>query len=290
MSNKKRNIKKQHKKTMVRVQTIIFTLFGSYIIHREGEIWVGSLIKLLKPFGLSENAIRLALSRMTRQGLLQSRKAGRRSYYSLTEKGHEWMLGGQHWTLDRDYKPWDKKWRLFIYNIPEELRHLRDALRKKLFGIGYGSLSSSVWISPYDLKEELAKIFDNIKVADYVETFEAKYGGLKEAKKLAAKVWDIRGLENRYVEFLNTYSPLFAAYRERVKRKDAIDPGECFAERFQLTAEYIDIALDDPMLPFELLPADWAGLAAKKICLEYRNLLTPEANKFVDSILKNDKP
>ncbi|MCK4225492.1 hypothetical protein KAX29_01220, partial [candidate division WOR-3 bacterium] len=96
-------------------------------------------------------------------------------------------------------------------------------------------------------------------------------------------------LENRYVEFLNTYSPLFAAYRERVKRKDAIDPGECFAERFRVTAEYIEIALYDPMLPLELLPDDWAGITAKDICLEYRKLLAPEANKFVDSILRDSK-
>ncbi|MCK4226119.1 hypothetical protein KAX29_04425, partial [candidate division WOR-3 bacterium] len=64
MSKIKRNKIKQHKAKAVRIPTIIFTLFGSYIIHREGEIWVGSLIKLLKPFVLSENAIRLALSRM----------------------------------------------------------------------------------------------------------------------------------------------------------------------------------------------------------------------------------
>jgi len=65
MSKIKRNKIKQHKAKAVRIPTIIFTLFGSYIIHREGEIWVGSLIKLLKPFILSEIAIRLALSRMS---------------------------------------------------------------------------------------------------------------------------------------------------------------------------------------------------------------------------------
>lgn len=250
---------------------------------------MGSLIKFLKPFGLSDNAIRLALSRMSKLGLLRRRKIGRESYYSLSEKGDRWMLGGKRWALEKEYRPWDKKWRLLVYNIPEELRHLRDTLRKELRGMGYGSLGGSVWISPYDFGEELTKFFDRVGVADYVETFEAKYTGLRDGRELTARVWDIRGLEKRYVQFLNKYSPFLSANKEKTRKKEVIDPGECFTQRFRVTAEFIDIALDDPMLPLELLPADWAGLNAKKICLEYRAHLDPEANKFVDSIFRDSK-
>ncbi|MEE8597003.1 MAG: hypothetical protein V3T09_04255 [bacterium] len=42
------------------------------------------------------------------------------------------MLRGQHWALEKEYKPWDKKWRLLTYNIPEKSRRLRDTLREKL--------------------------------------------------------------------------------------------------------------------------------------------------------------
>ena len=289
MSKIKRHIKIRNKRSKARSATIIFTLFGGFITPRGGEIWVSSLIKLIKPLGLSENAIRLALFRMSKQGLIYLRKIGRESYCSLTKKGNEWMLGGQHWALEKEYKPWDKKWRLLTYNIPEKSRRLRDALREKLRAIGYGSLGGSLWITPYDLKKELAWLFDKVKVAEYVETFEAKYTGLRDSQKLAAQAWDIQGLRKQYMNFLRKYSLLLAAHKEKIKKKKVIDPEECFAQRFQVTAEFIDIALNDPMLPLELLPANWAGLKARKICLEYWKYLTPEVNKFVDSILKPRK-
>ncbi|MEW6455574.1 MAG: PaaX family transcriptional regulator C-terminal domain-containing protein [Acidobacteriota bacterium] len=273
----------------MRTLTIIFTLFGGYIMPRGGEIWVSSLIKLLKPFNLSETAVRLALSRMAKQGLIQSRKIGRQSYYSLSEKGKEWMLKGKHRALEREPKPWDKKWRLLVYTIPEELRSLRDTLRDELRRLGYGSLGSSLWISPYDFKEELERIFDKLKVAEYVETFEAKYTGFREEQELISKVWDIRGLERCYKEFYNQYASLLAAHKRKIERKEAVDPGECFVQRFRLTVEFIDIAMDDPMLPLELLPVNWAGSKAKKIYLEYRELLTSEANKFFDSVFESSK-
>ena len=271
---------------MVRTPTIIFTLFGGYIIPRGGEIWVGGLIELLKPFGFSENSVRLALSRMSKQGFICSRKIGRKSYYSLSEKGRQWMLKGKDWALNREYKSWDKKWRILIYNIPEDLRHLRDNLRKELQSLGFGSLGISVWISPYDIKEKLAKLFQKVDVADYVETFKGEYIGELEGQKLINKAWDIWGLEKRYNEFLNKYYPLLNEYKDKIKKKEVVDLGECFAKRFRLTTEYIEIALFDPMLPLELLPTQWAGLKAKNVCFEFRELLTPEANKFVDSIFR----
>lgn len=51
------------------------------------EIWVGSLTRLLGRFGMSEQAVRVAISRIASQGWLKARKVGNRSYYSLTPRG-----------------------------------------------------------------------------------------------------------------------------------------------------------------------------------------------------------
>ena len=268
----------------VRTSTIIFTLFGAYVNPRGGEIRIRNLIELVKPLGLSENAIRLALSRMMKQGLLRKRKVKRDIYYSLSKKGDSLMLGGKRHALEKEQKRWDKKWRLLVYTIPESLRHLRDTLRNKLISMGFGSLGSSLWISPYDFNKKLSKLFRELKVTDYVETFEANYKGLHDSKKLTARAWDIKGLEKQYKEYLLKYNPLLTKYKRNIKNKKKISPGDCFAHRFRLTAEYIDISLNDPMLPQEILPANWVGLKAKNICIEYWKLLTPDVKKFVDSI------
>ena len=62
------------------------TLYGDYVRHKGGEIGIGSLITLLENFGLTEQSIRSAVSRMCRMGLLKARRDGPKSYYSLT--GH----------------------------------------------------------------------------------------------------------------------------------------------------------------------------------------------------------
>ncbi len=288
MSYKKRYKKNQHK-NKVRIPTTIFTLFGAYIIPRDGEVWVGNLMKLLKPFGLSSNAIRLALSRMSRQKLLISRKKGRRSYYSLSKRGYNWMLYGRHRGLEREYKYWDKRWRFLIYNIPEKLRSKRDTLRKKLYSMSFGSLGPSIWLSPYDFEKELMMILDKLKLSEFVETFESKYTGIHDEKELIKKAWDVKSLEYRYKEFLNKYSPRFVFYKNKIKKKEYIDLGECFKDRFKSSAEFIDIALDDPMLPRQLLAVDWVGYKAKEIHKELQEILAPEANKFVDEIFKESE-
>jgi len=289
MSKKKRNLKSRHKRVQARTTTIVFTLFGAFIIPRGGEISVSGLIRLIKPLGLSENAIRLVLSRMSKREWLQSRKIGRESYYSLSREGNKKMLAGKNWALDKKHKPWDGKWRLLSYNVPEHVRHLRDTLRQELLCLGYGSLGSSLWISPYNHHKELMKFFSKIRAKEYVEAFEAHYSGPRANQKLAQKAWDIHGLEKRYQKFVKEYSTVLSAYKNAIRKRVEIDPKECFALRFRMTAEFINIALDEPMLPLKLLPAHWTGLRAKEIYLEFWKILTPEANKFVDSVFEEGK-
>src|SRR5688572_3660712 len=61
---------------VARPQSMMFTLFGDYIMHRGGEVWVGTLIKIAAEFGLSQQAVRSALSRMSQKGWLKVRHVG----------------------------------------------------------------------------------------------------------------------------------------------------------------------------------------------------------------------
>ena len=72
---------------MSNTQSMILTIFGDYIRPNGNKIWIGSLIRLLKEFGHNEQAVRVSVSRMMKNGLLQSEKKGNKSYYSLTPRG-----------------------------------------------------------------------------------------------------------------------------------------------------------------------------------------------------------
>jgi phenylacetic acid degradation operon negative regulatory protein len=64
---------------MLRPRAAILTLYGDCVRYRGVEIGIGSLIKLLGNFGLSEQSIRSAVSRMCRAGLLEVRHNGVRA-------------------------------------------------------------------------------------------------------------------------------------------------------------------------------------------------------------------
>ena len=80
MSKNIRAPQKRHKKIKAKFPTVIYTLFGAYIIPRSGEVRVTNLVNLVRPLGFSANAIRLGLSRMSRYGVFKVRKVGRQRY------------------------------------------------------------------------------------------------------------------------------------------------------------------------------------------------------------------
>lgn len=50
---------------------------------------------------------------------------------------------------------WDKKWRVVIFDIPENKRRARDAIRFRLKRIGFYELQKSVFVFPFDCGDEI---------------------------------------------------------------------------------------------------------------------------------------
>ncbi len=284
MSKIKRSIKIRHIKTRAPFVTIVLTLFGAFVQNRGGTIAMGGLIRMIRPLGLSENAVRLGLSRLSRRGIIAVRKYGRESRLSLTRKGYRYMEEGRQWAFEQEPKEWDGQWRVLIYSIPESMRRSRATLRERLRETGCGSLGASAWISPYDFNADILLFLKKTRLSQYTEFFKASYTKESTAKDFAMRVWGIHDLEKQYKEFLRIYKPLLVYYGNSIKRKRAVDTEACFALRFQLMSEYIAIRLRDPMLPLALLPCPWAGAVTQKLLSGYWHLLSTEANKFVDAV------
>src|SRR5690606_31840498 len=111
-------------------RSMIFTLYGDYIRHYGNEIWIGSLIRLLKEFGHNEQSVRAAISRMNKQGWVQAKRDGNKSFYSLTDQGKARMEEAAERIFKLKPNSWDGKWRVLMYNIPEDIRTIRDELRQ----------------------------------------------------------------------------------------------------------------------------------------------------------------
>jgi phenylacetic acid degradation operon negative regulatory protein len=266
-------------------QDMIFTLYGDYIRHRGGEAWTGSLIELLGLFGLSGQAVRSTLSRVSRKGWLKSRKLGRNSYYSLTPQSVQLLEEGAVRIFQPRHDPWDGQWHLLTYSIPESKRHLRRRLRRRLIWLGFGALNHAAWISPRDQRAGVEQAVKGLRVAPYVELFSGEHWGFSSDEEIVARGWDLERLNEYYATFIDRYRPLLHECQARLDSGDSLTPQECFKQRFTLVHEYRSSPYVDPNLPGELLPDDWWGESAAGLFQEYRDLLAGEAEAFVDSVL-----
>jgi phenylacetic acid degradation operon negative regulatory protein len=269
-----------------RPQGAILTLYGDYLLKRGGEIGIGSLIKLLNNLGLSQQAVRSAVSRMCRAELLKVRRVGRRSYYSLTEDGHLLLTRGAQRIFERKNTHWNGSWNIVTYSIPEQKRQARDRLRLELNWMGYGALTEATWISPYDLTKEVEELVERLKIKDYIQIFQARNQGFIDPKKMVSLGWGLSRIHQKYASFIQKYQPKLENHLRRYRAGESIEPSECFVERFGLIHEYRKLPFFDPDLPTELLPEDWLRPKAAALFREYHDLLADKANKYFDSVFK----
>ncbi|MEP9408393.1 phenylacetic acid degradation operon negative regulatory protein PaaX [Peribacillus frigoritolerans] len=268
-------------------QSMIFTIYGDYIRNYGSKIWIGSLIRLLKEFGHNEQGVRVAVSRMVKQGWIQSEKQGNKSYYFLTDRGVQRMDEAANRIYKMKPNEWDGKWRILMYTIPEDKRQLRDDLRKELLWSGFGSFSSGCWISPNDLEKQINRLIEKYDIDEYVDFFISEYKGPKENQSLVEKSWQLKEIENKYEEFIEKYSKQFIVHQSIIGRGEMSD-ADCFVERTNLVHEYRKFLFIDPGLPKELLPSKWNGNHAALLFSQYYQVLAEPASRFFESVFQEN--
>ena len=270
---------------VINTRSMIFTLYGDYISHYGNEIWIGSLIRLFEEFGHNGQSVRAAISRMNKQGWIQSRKEGNKSYYFLTERGESRIEEAANRIFKLQPLKWDGRWRMLMYSIPEVKRSVRDELRKELVWSGFGSMANSCWISPNNLEKELNVIIEKYDIKPHVHLFLADYTGPDEDKKLIETCWDIAEINSKYEEFIVTHHANYVIAKDKIAN-DEMTEAECFVERAKLVHEYRKFLFIDPGLPEELLPEKWLGTKASNLFSEYYKLLAEPASQFFESVFK----
>ena len=74
----------------------------------------------------------------------------------LSEEGKKKALSYKldEMTVDKP-KSWDKKWRIVIFDIPEELKNVREAMREHLKQLGFIYLQKSVFVHPFPCTDQI---------------------------------------------------------------------------------------------------------------------------------------
>ncbi|MBU2037280.1 hypothetical protein KJ866_03740 [Patescibacteria group bacterium] len=132
----------------------------------------------------NQSSARRYVGRLEKRKLIKRKMKGGRSEMILTEKGREELL---KYDIDKiklkNNEPWDGKWRVVIFDIPEDKKQARDALRSKFKHLGMLQLQKSVFVYPFDCKKEIDFVSDFFEVGDDILYLESEIKDIGEKLK-----------------------------------------------------------------------------------------------------------
>lgn len=93
----------------------------------------------------------------------------------LTEAGKEKLIKYkiEEMVLQKP-KKWDKKWRIVMFDIPEEYKVNRDTLSGKLKQLGFYRMQKSAWIWPYSVEDEITFLKEVYEIRPFVNLITAE--------------------------------------------------------------------------------------------------------------------
>lgn len=262
----------------LRTGSLIITVYGDAIAPRGGSLWIGSLIRLLADFGPNQRLVRTSVSRLANASWLQSKQIGRRSFYSLSDVGRSRIEEAGKRIYRGPRERWSGSWCMILLTAAAAPK--RDRIRKELAWLGFGAFTSNLLAHPDPDIEAVDLHLKELGCAQDVIVMEGRIHDARPSDPLHRLVhssWQLEALEQRYLDFLERFRRVYQAAR----RTRSIDPAMAFQLRTLLIHEYRKILLRDPVLPKELLPATWDGLAAYQLCRNIYALVRDPADEYL---------
>ena len=71
-------------------------------------------------------------------------------------------------------KKWDNKWRLVIFDIPEQFRQNRKLFQERLRAMGFIMLQKSVWVCPYPCEKQIMVLRNAYSINSFVSLITAE--------------------------------------------------------------------------------------------------------------------
>src|SRR4051812_18363024 len=116
-------------------RSLLMSFFGAFLRRIGGWIAVADLVALMGDLGLDEQAVRSAVSRLKRRGVIAPERRGGAAGYGLTGRGPAILGAGDAGIYGRDGAG-GAAWLLVVFSTPETRRALRHKLRTRLQWLG----------------------------------------------------------------------------------------------------------------------------------------------------------
>ena len=213
----------------------------------------------------SENAYRSAKSRLLKQGLIATRSMnGRSPNLILTDEAEvsmpDYFAPELKWNL-----PWNKRWYMLIYDVPETDRKYRNILRRFLKKKHLGLLQQSVWVTPKDIRPDFNDLVQAANIDAFAYLFESRTVLGLPSHTIVENAWDFDALHDRQEHFCQVTD------RNIAELQSGEHPPHELGQLLRMTlAAYHSAMSEDPLLPEALLPETYLGKTAYR---SFRKLL-----------------
>ncbi len=276
-------VRRFRRKPDASARTLLVTIFGDTVAPRGGEVWLGTLSRLVEPLGINDRLVRTSLQRLVTEGLLMNRRDGRLSFYSIAPAARS-----EFWEADRRIyhprtaTPWDGRWTVAVESGGLAAGD-RTALRQQLAWLGFGALGAPVHVCPLDRTEELQQLLADLGLTEQVAVFrgEVAPAGRSNSDLAQALTGDLQELEPSWKLFLRRFGQL--AEDLTVSGSD-VDPEDAFLTCVLLVHAYRRVVLREPELPAELWPPAWIGEQAYAVAATCYRALADAAESHLRAV------
>jgi len=256
-------------------RSLLMTFFGAFLRRLGGWIAVADLVALMGDLDLEEQAVRSAVSRLKRRGVIAAERRGGAAGYRITPHGLAILEAGDARIFGRDDGDGGSgDWVLVVFSIPEERRALRHRLRTRLQWLGLGTVAAGVWIAPAHAEAEVRRTIQELDLSGHVDLFRGDHLGAAAA---VAAWWDLDAIAAEYRAYVDAWEPALRTDGRRPAGAGA------FAGQVRQLDAWRRVPFHDPGLPAAVLPADWPGAHAWDVFRALDRRLSRPALRHVEA-------
>ena len=233
------------------------------LMREDATVEAAELYAVADLLGMGDQQVRLAIKRLVAEGRFEQAGRGRGAVLRATaqtraiiepEREYVRLMYAQ----DRGEAPWDGRWHLVGFAVPESERGARDGIRDVILALGGAAVQGGLYASPHAWEQALRAAVLDLGCAAHITTLtcdDLDIGGDRGAAA-AQRLWPLDDLAVGHRSLLSLAGSVLADVGDS-------DHMARLAMSVRLAAEFARAHEPDPLLPPELLPAEWIGTRAR---------------------------
>jgi phenylacetic acid degradation operon negative regulatory protein len=208
---------------------------------------VSTLVRISELFGLSANALRVAVARLVADGLLESDERGSYrlgpSAASVHEHVEDWRRG------EGRTRPWKGEWLAVALGAKVE-RGVRRGSLHALGRFGFREGLPGLWLRPDNLAQTFPDVVERLRglgLEPGAEPFRAHDFEERAAQRFHA-LWPVRALQQGYERASRDLE-------RSLRQLDGMPRDRALVQSYLVGGEAIRVLATDPLLPEAIMPA-----------------------------------